>query len=70
MPGKFQVQKSLVGYSPWGCKDSDTTEQLSMREIICIPFSVIKYRNYESIEFFYFLSKYHQKAFISIENYT
>ena len=22
-------QSSLVGYSPWGCKDSDTTEQLS-----------------------------------------
>ena len=23
------VQKSLVGYSPWGCKELDTTEQLS-----------------------------------------
>ena len=22
-------QSSLLGYSPWGCKDSDTTEQLS-----------------------------------------
>ena len=22
-------QRSLVGYSPWGCKESDTTEQLS-----------------------------------------
>ena len=22
-------QQSLVGYSPWGCKESDTTEQLS-----------------------------------------
>ena len=26
--GKFHGQRSLVGYSPWGCKESDTTEQL------------------------------------------
>ena len=23
-------QRSLVGYSPWGCKESDMTEQLRM----------------------------------------
>ena len=23
-------QRGLAGYSPWGCKDLDTTEQLSM----------------------------------------
>ena len=28
MPGKSHGQRSLVGYSPWGRKDSDTTEQL------------------------------------------
>ena len=28
LPGKFRGQRSLVGYSPWGCKESDTTEQL------------------------------------------
>ena len=28
--GKSHGQRSLVGYSPWGCKESDTTEQLSM----------------------------------------
>ena len=26
LPGEFQGQWSLVGYSPWGCKESDTTE--------------------------------------------
>jgi len=26
---KFHGQKSLTGYSPWGSKESDTTEQLS-----------------------------------------
>ena len=27
--GKFHGQRSLVGYSPWGHKESDTTERLS-----------------------------------------
>ena len=26
LPGEFHGQKSLVGYSPWGCKELDTTE--------------------------------------------
>ena len=29
LPGKFHGQRSLVGYSPWGLKESDTTEQLN-----------------------------------------
>ena len=28
LPGKFHGQRSLVGYSPWGRKESDKTEQL------------------------------------------
>ena len=27
-PGKSHVRRSLVGYSPWGHKESDTTERL------------------------------------------
>ena len=27
LPGEFHGQGSLVGYSPWGCKESDTTER-------------------------------------------
>ena len=26
LPRESQGQKSLVGYSPWGCEESDTTE--------------------------------------------
>ena len=26
LTGKFHGQRSLVGYSPWGCKEFDTTE--------------------------------------------
>ena len=26
LPGKSHEQRSLTGYSPWGCKELDTTE--------------------------------------------
>ena len=30
LPGEFHGQRSVAGYSPWGHKESDTTEQLSL----------------------------------------
>ena len=30
LPGEFHGQRSLVGYSPWGHKEWDTTEQLTL----------------------------------------
>ena len=30
LPGKSHGQRSLVGYSPWDCKESDTTERLHL----------------------------------------
>ena len=27
LPGKFHGQKSLVGYSPWGCTELNATER-------------------------------------------
>ena len=29
LPGEFHGQRSLVGYSSWGCKELDTTERLT-----------------------------------------
>ena len=29
-PGEFYGQRSLAGYSPWGHKESDTTERFSL----------------------------------------
>ena len=29
LTGKSYGQRNLAGYSPWGCKESDTTKQLS-----------------------------------------
>ena len=30
LPGEFHGQRSLVGYCPWSCKESDKTERLSL----------------------------------------
>ena len=30
LPGESHGQRSLVGYSPWGCKESDMTEKISI----------------------------------------
>ena len=32
-PGEFHGQRSLAGYSPWGHKESDTTERLGTAHI-------------------------------------
>ena len=30
LPGEPHGQKGLVGYSPWGCKELDMTERLTL----------------------------------------
>ena len=30
LPGEFHGQRSVAGYSPWGCEEMDTTEQLTL----------------------------------------
>ena len=48
LPGKFHGQKSLEGYSPWGHKELDMTEQLSMYHITNYIFSstVLSWNNW------------------------
>ena len=36
LPGKFHGLRSLVGYSPWGRKELDTTEQLHFTSLLQI----------------------------------
>ena len=37
LPEKFHGEKSLVGYSTWGCKQSNTTEQLTFSPFSLLP---------------------------------
>ena len=38
LPGESHGQKSMVGYSPWVCKELDTTERLTLShsQIMCL----------------------------------
>ena len=36
LPGESHGQRSLVGYSPWAHKESDTTEQFSLNSFIAL----------------------------------
>ena len=47
LPGEFHGQRGLAGYSPWGHKELDMTEQLSQHVCVCVGFpgsSVVKNR--------------------------
>ncbi|KAB0377362.1 hypothetical protein FD755_011806 [Muntiacus reevesi] len=52
LPGKSHGQRSLVGYCPWGHKESDTTEQLHFH------FLMYMYISYTYICIFYIHIKY------------
>ena len=37
LPGEFHKLRSLVGYSPWGCKELNTTERLTLSLTLSLP---------------------------------
>ena len=41
LPGKSHGQRNLVGYSPWGCQELDTTEQLHFLSFTFVSLSNI-----------------------------
>ena len=41
---EFHGQRTLAGYSPWGCKEFDTTEQLTLQALV-YSFTFIKWLN-------------------------
>ena len=46
LPGKSHGLRSLVGYSPWGRKESDTTETLHFHFIPYIIFEIFAFPGY------------------------
>ena len=49
LPGKSHRERSLVGYSPWGCKESDTdlaTEHAHTKLSICLAFQTFLLTNW------------------------
>ena len=53
MPGKFHAQRSLASYSPWGHKESDTTERLNTHTHMGVIFILTHFtRKYKMDEIF------------------
>ena len=38
LPGEFHGQRNLVGYNPWGCKGSDSTDQQTVSLLTSLSF--------------------------------
>ena len=53
LPGKSRGQRSLAGYSPWGCKESDTNYRLNSKNQDCgtgLTADIDQWNNIESSE--------------------
>ena len=50
LPGEFPRQRSLEGYSPWGCKESDMTEHIYIHTYTHTHNAVFKVAYYCFIE--------------------
>ena len=48
LPGEVHGQRSPAGYSPWGCKESDMTDRLSLI-LTAALFTMTKYGNNLSV---------------------
>ena len=55
LPGEFHEQRSPVGYSPWGQKELDTNEQLTLSlawsHVSCIPLGWVVMSHHEPVRF-------------------
>ena len=59
LPRKFHGQRSLVGYSPWGCKELSTTECLTQTHIIYLTvYAYIEIQMYSYMKCIYIYMKY------------
>ena len=48
-PGEFHGQRSLVGYSPWGYKESNMTERLTQTHKLMKGFLTIRVKKAETL---------------------
>ena len=64
LPGKSHGWRSLVGYCPWGRKESDTTERHSLTRVYC-------WQHDESMTFFFLMKHLHDLSlFTDVEAHS
>ena len=65
LPGEFHGLRSLGGYSPWGCKESDTTELLTQQHA---SFKLNVFDNCDTCVSIFNLSTFLQRRLNSLYN--
>ena len=72
LPAESRGQRSLVGYSPWGCKESDMTERLTLSFSIYLVFTMLYWLHCTMFTYFTILVSGVQqhKSVIITSNYT
>ena len=62
LPGEFHGQRNLVGYSPWGHKELDTTEQLTHIIFHCVHIFFSQSIIHQWMNFFHILATVNNAA--------
>jgi len=71
LPGESHGKRSLVGYSPWGHKESDTTEWLTHTHTISnVPYYLFLNVQFDSIKFIHIVMKQISRNFSSCKAET
>ena len=68
LPGEFHGQKSLVGCSPKGCKELDTTEWLSTQWVKVFTIQTKNYFQPNTVQTVKFSVKWVKETFSNIHN--
>ena len=55
LPGKCHGQRTLAGYSPWGCQESDMTERLKQQQNLPKETGFISYSSAHLLKIFIWL---------------
>ena len=55
LPGKSHGWRSLAGYSPWGCKESDTTEKIQFLSVYSCHLFLISSASVRPVAFLSFI---------------
>ena len=67
LPGKSRGQRSLAGYSPWGHREADTTEQLnSIVDPAMLTCKIIKASHFSCIAYFALAKSHTQPIHLNV----
>ena len=65
LPGEFHGQRTLLGYSSWGCQESDITEWLTLSLSHALWFSLQRSKSWWSLLYIQLITELYSVTFLS-----